>query len=235
MKPPAVGADVRILASTALIGALVAGCGTSDSNQDSAQGANCREFLGSTIGLIRAGQAGNGHDPLSHAIERLRLGGCSKHWQVFADYSSVRTMSKQFGPDPCSELTNYNIKLAAIRLLRQDGLCEGRRGGSPPANTPADETQPVDEIPWNEAIQNVGSTSRVCGELAGTGASADDVFLNIGRNYPDPERFTIVLWDVGSVESPPTGTTLCASGRVTLYEGVAQIELRSIGAVEIYG
>lgn len=68
--------------------------------------------------------------------------------------------------------------------------------------------------------------------LAGTGTSTDDVFLNLGRNYPDPERFTIVLWDVGGIDAPPVGKTLCATGQITAYRGVAEIELRSADDVE---
>lgn len=85
------------------------------------------------------------------------------------------------------------------------------------------------------AVNYAGTTQRVCGPFAGTGSSNDDVFLNLGRDYPDPERLQIVLWDVGSVEPITNGATLCASGQITLYEGVAQIELQSASLVEIYG
>ncbi|MBC7631373.1 MAG: hypothetical protein H7290_07865 [Flavobacterium sp.] len=74
----------------------------------------------------------------------------------------------------------------------------------------------------------------MCGPLAGTGQSSNDVFLNLGVDYPDLNRFTIVLWDVGSVKPPPGVTHLCASGVITEYQGVSQIELRSIQAVDTY-
>lgn len=67
-----------------------------------------------------------------------------------------------------------------------------------------------------------------------TRADNNDVFLNIGRDYPDPARFTIVLWDVGGVESLPAGTTLCATGPISMYNGVAQIELYDVGLVEVW-
>ena len=73
----------------------------------------------------------------------------------------------------------------------------------------------------------------MCGPFAGTGRSSDDVFVNLGLTYPDPDRFTIVLWDVGSVETPAIGRTVCASGRITTYQGVAQIELRSSGSLQV--
>jgi hypothetical protein len=62
----------------------------------------------------------------------------------------------------------------------------------------------------------------------------DDVFLNLGRDYPDPKRFQIVVWDIGGLEPIASGTTLCTAGQVTLYQGVAQIELTDPGQIEIH-
>ena len=97
----------------------------------------------------------------------------------------------------------------------------------------------VEEVPgagiaWDDAVNHAGTTQRVCGPLAGGGNSDDDVFLNLGRDYPDPERFQIVVWDVGGLESIGGGVTLCTSGQITLYEGVAQIELTDPNLIEIY-
>jgi len=88
-------------------------------------------------------------------------------------------------------------------------------------------------IAWNDAIDHVGTTQEVCGPLAGMGNSTDDVFLNLGLDYPDPGRFQIVLWDVGGVEPLAPGTTLCITGLITLYEGVAQIETEVVGSVQV--
>lgn len=162
------------------------------------------------------------------------MGGCSSQYQTFADYSSSRSTSGALGVDSCAELAKYNVKPAAIRLLRQDGLCKGRISGGRAPAARAVETQPGGGISWDEASRHVGTTQRVCGPLAGTGQSADDVFLNLGVDYPDPNRFTVVLWDVGSVRPPPGVRSLCVSGVITDYRGVPQIELRSIQAVDTY-
>ena len=74
----------------------------------------------------------------------------------------------------------------------------------------------------------------MCGPLTTIRTDDDDVFLNLGRGYPDPARFTIIIWDVGEVERLPAGTELCATGIVSSYYGVAQIELSDIGAVEVW-
>ena len=103
-----------------------------------------------------------------------------------------------------------------------------------PPLAPAVETQPGGGIPWNQAVDYAWTTQRVCGPLAGGGNSEDDVFLNLGSDYPNPERFQIVVWDIGGLEPIDGGATLCTSGAITLYEGVAQIELTDPSLIEIY-
>lgn len=159
---------------------------------------------------------------------------CSSEYDVFVDYVSAKGMAEQFGPDPCSSLSQY-IGAEAIALLSRDGLCTGT-ASQLVADAPVEQAQPGGGIAWDDAFNYAGSTQRVCGPLAGTGNPGNDVFLNLGRDYPDPERFQIIIWDIGGVEPVPTGVTVCVSGRVSLYEGVAQIELQSsdLGLVEIY-
>lgn len=99
---------------------------------------------------------------------------------------------------------------------------------------PAVEKQPGGGISWSQASDYAGTTQHVCGPLAGGGNSNDDVFLNLGRDYPDPERFQIVVWDVGSLDPIDGGVTLCTTGRITLYGGVAQIELTDPSRIEIH-
>ena len=90
-----------------------------------------------------------------------------------------------------------------------------------------------DSISWDEALDYVGEKQRVCGNFAGSGKHTDDVFINIGVDYPDPDRFTIVLWDVGDIEPIPPGSTICTEGVITVYDGSAQIQHESIRRVEI--
>lgn len=90
-----------------------------------------------------------------------------------------------------------------------------------------------DAISWDEALDHVGETQKVCGVFAGSGSHTDDVFINLGVDYPDPDRFTIVLWDVGQIEPISSGSTICTEGVITLYEGGAQIQHDSIKRVEI--
>ena len=55
--------------------------------------------------------------------------------------------------------------------------------------------------------------------------------LNIGRPYPDPERFTVLFWGRDRINFPPDpedyylGKYICVSGFIELYEGVVEIEI----------
>jgi len=114
-------------------------------------------------------------------------------------------------------------------MLRADDLCsDGAESSAAPV------AKPDVGLAWNDAVNYADSHQRVCGPLVTMRNDDDDVFLNLGLDYPEPERFTIVLWDVGWVEWLPSGTTLGASGTITLYNGVPQIELDDVGPVEVW-
>src|SRR5690606_28176000 len=127
----------------------------------------------------------------------------------------------------CSELS-ARIRPEALALVNEDGPC-GDGAALPRANE-----QPGGGIAWTDAVNYAGTSQRVCEPLAGAGVSDADVFLNLGLDYPDPGRFQIIIWDVGALEPIPFGSTLCTSGVITLYHGVAQIELKDPTLVEIY-
>ncbi len=211
-------------------------------------GASCSALLDRVVKLERAGQVGNGSDELSATIEALRVRECPQEWEVFTDYASAKAGADLYDGDLCSSLRRHIVKEART-LLRQDGLCSKPRKSTGTGSgdgsfdsflaTAAPEPQgPAqgngDGMPWDQAISHVGSRQRGCGPLAGIGASQDDVFLNLGRDYPDSSRFTVVLWDVGGIEPVPSGSTVCVAGSIVNYQGVAQIQLYSLDAVEVY-
>lgn len=100
-----------------------------------------------------------------------------------------------------------------------------------------------DAISWRDARAHVGERVTVRGQVAGT-LYAQDVdgqptFLNLGRDYPDPERVTVVIWgkDRGRFPGPPesmyAGRTICATGTLELYEGVAELELSASTQIDV--
>ncbi|NCD20383.1 MAG: hypothetical protein EOL89_10470 [Actinobacteria bacterium] len=223
------------LSPVALLGAsltalLLAGCSGVGGSADEAgyNSASCRDALATAIQRERTGDASG-----AVTSDGWLSDNCSTEIHILTDYRSARAMAEQSGPDSCNSWTQY-INEETVDLLRQDGLCTSDVP-APAAEVPAVEVQPGGGIAWDQAKGYVGSTQRVCGPLVNMGNSHDDVFLNIGLGYPDPERFTIVLWDVGGVEPIAPGTMLCTSGVITLYQDVAQIQQRSASSVELYG
>ncbi|MCC6224145.1 MAG: thermonuclease family protein [Thermoleophilia bacterium] len=100
-------------------------------------------------------------------------------------------------------------------------------------------------IPWTEARAHIGERAIVRGPVAGTRYAADadgqPTFLNLGRDHPDPERVTVLIWgdDRGRFPEPPedayAGRTICASGELELYEGVPELELSTPAQIAVVG
>ena len=55
-----------------------------------------------------------------------------------------------------------------------------------------------DAVPWDEADAYLGESVTVEGRVVSTfyadTESGEPTFLNVGRDYPDPGRFTVVIW-----------------------------------------
>lgn len=110
---------------------------------------------------------------------------------------------------------------------------------------PSDAATATDSqaIPWDEASSHIGETVTIEGKVvAGFYAdtsNGEPTFLNIGRDYPNPDRFTVVIWgdDRGSFPDAPEsmydGKTIRVTGDVSEYEGGAEIEVTSPDAIEV--
>ncbi|MDZ4179056.1 MAG: thermonuclease family protein [Coriobacteriia bacterium] len=98
-------------------------------------------------------------------------------------------------------------------------------------------------VDWSDASDYVGQRVTVSGRVAGThyasGANGQPTFLNIGRDHPDPDRFTVVIWgeDRSKFPSRPesmyAGKTLRVTGEVSLYRGTAQIVVDAPGQIVV--
>lgn len=96
-------------------------------------------------------------------------------------------------------------------------------------------------IEWQNASGAVGEHATVCGPLVSTHqvteSWGDATFINLGRDYPHANRFTIVVWERvdGIDDFLDAGDEVCGSGTVSLYEGALQMELTSFKGVNIPG
>ena len=88
-----------------------------------------------------------------------------------------------------------------------------------------------------EARDHIGQRTIVSGTVVGTnyasGSSGQPTSLNMCYDYPNPNRFTVVIWGRDRDKFPPSpedyylGKTIYVWGLIQLYEGVPGIEVTS--------
>jgi hypothetical protein len=97
-------------------------------------------------------------------------------------------------------------------------------------------------ISWQRARSLVGRIATIQGRVAGTRYAASSngspTFLNVGVDYPNPSRFTVLIWienraAFGRPELRYRGRTICVHGLVSSYQGVPEIVARSTGQIAI--
>jgi DNA/RNA endonuclease YhcR with UshA esterase domain len=95
---------------------------------------------------------------------------------------------------------------------------------------------------WQRANSLVGRVATIQGHVAGTryalSSNGSPTFLNLGVNYPNPSRFTILIWvenrgAFGRPEVRYRGRSVCVHGLVQLYHGVPEIVARSTSQIRI--
>ena len=127
------------------------------------------------------------------------------------------------------------------------GLAQSGVGTVTPPST-APEPSPKTEIPpipkaglpagaisWDKAKDYIGDRATVCGPVAGTNygstSNGRPTWLNVGKDYPSSERFVVIIWgdNRGNFPQPPesyyAGKTICVTGLIQEYQGIAQIEV----------
>jgi DNA/RNA endonuclease YhcR with UshA esterase domain len=97
-------------------------------------------------------------------------------------------------------------------------------------------------VSWKKASSLVGRVATIQGRVAGTRYAASSTgsptFLNLGVNYPNPSRFTVLIWienrgAFGRPEVRYRGRTICVRGLVQSYQGVHEIVARSTSQIRI--
>lgn len=123
--------------------------------------------------------------------------------------------------------------LVAAVLMGIGRLGSGLIEQSGPGSTPDPDCSAA--IAWNEAADNQGRVETVRGPVEGARyveeANGQPTFLNIGRDHPDPDRFTVVIWNDVRVQFDQDpemlfrGQEICVAGEIQMHDGSAQIVL----------
>lgn len=114
-----------------------------------------------------------------------------------------------------------------------------------PVPKPQPPALPSGVISWKDAAKHVGKHKTVEGRIVDSkgyvfrGGKGTASFLNIGKPYPDPDRFTVVIWPEdrsrfpGEPENYYLGKKVRVSGRIGTYKGSPQIILKSPSQIKI--
>jgi len=99
------------------------------------------------------------------------------------------------------------------------------------------------ETDWSQAINHVGEQLTICGPVVSTNyataSNGSPTFMNIGKPYPDSNRFIVLIWGnnrhnfLFEPESYYLGKNICVTGVITKYDGVAQIEVSSPSQIKV--
>jgi hypothetical protein len=100
-------------------------------------------------------------------------------------------------------------------------------------------------VRWQDAENYVGQRRNVRGPVKSAifarQSNGRPTFLNVGRPFPNPERFTVVIWGEyrhrfpRPPESLYRGEYICVRGRIRLFEGVPETFATGPGAIAIRG
>lgn len=131
------------------------------------------------------------------------------------------------------------LVLTTLLVLGLGGISCAPSAPPAPAEAPA---PPGSAISWDEAKYHIGERTTVYGAVVDThwasGSKGKPTFLNVGKPYPDPDRFTVVIWiDYrANFPQPPEGyylgKTICVTGLIQEYEGIPQIEAKHADQIE---
>jgi DNA/RNA endonuclease YhcR with UshA esterase domain len=136
----------------------------------------------------------------------------------------------------------------AVLLLMLVVLTACSTGAMQPTPTPTLTTAPTEtvscDIQWNEAEYHIGEYKTVCGPVVDTHyastSSGQPTFLNLGKAYPNPDRFTVVIWgdDRDSFPGPPEdyyyGKHIAVTGLIQEYEGSAEVFVSGPSQIQEY-
>lgn len=219
MKAPRI--TVASLLTLILIASVTA-CTRVNNSGPSYTPPSCSQLLGAAVANERSGTGD------INAILQTLTDRCSNEYEIAIDYLSNANDSA-FKIDSCDELLGYGIRSESVAMLEQDGHCSYGAGGSDGA-----KKWPEGGLGWDKAREHSGTVQRVCGPLKSVRETSDGTFVNIGKDYPSPDRFTVIFWDI-YLQPINSGATICGSGKIYLYNGVAQMEMKDPSKLEIWG
>ena len=94
------------------------------------------------------------------------------------------------------------------------------------APTTAPTTAPV-AITWDQAKDHVGETATVTGTVIGIHDFGQAAVLNVGKDFPAPDRFTVYIVADKRDDMPKDldkGKSISVTGKIKMFHNVPEIE-----------
>ncbi|HHW94561.1 MAG TPA: hypothetical protein GX736_01330 [Mogibacterium sp.] len=94
-------------------------------------------------------------------------------------------------------------------------------------------------VSWKDASLHDGSTVTVTGYVAGVANTGQAMFINIGNDYPNTDRFTVLVWSENFDNFPIdfldeiNGEKVAVTGEVEMYRGVPEIIISDPKSIDI--
>lgn len=206
---------------------VLAGCSSysNPSYEPSGSSVSCSSLRETVLERIRTGDTSY---TINYELQDL-TDHCSDDYSFVISYNALWMEAQSGDVQPCNLWVGRpSIEPAALELFRSEGGCTD----APPE--PAAPAWPDGGLGWNEAINYMGTTQRVCGPLRSARNTEWGIFVNVGEDYPSPSRFTFVVWGDWWMDPITPSATICATGPISSYEGVVQMELADPGQLEIW-
>lgn len=98
-------------------------------------------------------------------------------------------------------------------------------------------------LSWADAKYHMGEYAAVCGAVTtvtwATTSKGQPTFINIGNAYPNPNRFTALIWGENrkacesKINALYNGKNVCITGVIKQYNNLPEIEVTSPAQIEI--
>lgn len=160
----------------------------------------------------------------------ISCGGATREKDIQVAMTYVAETQAVESPTPAPTLTSLPQPSATLR----------------PTFSPEPTPEPAStdtKFSWQDAGFYHGERVTVCGPVVGThyasSSNGHPTFLNLGEDYPSPDRFVVVIWGENREQFPDDfendyyGETICVTGEVEEYEGVYQMEVERPGDVDV--
>jgi hypothetical protein len=129
-------------------------------------------------------------------------------------------------------LSRFSVLSAALICIAL-AVAEADSPATMPSTLP---TTTPSTISWDQAGDHIGQTVTVVGPVVGSHDFGGAAVLNVGKNYPDPDRFTVYIRAekrAGIPDDLYVGKTISVTGTLKIFKNAAEIQAGSADIIVV--